>query len=359
MGAGGGGEKTEKATPKKRRDARRKGQVRRSTEVNTTICTVIMFGMLLIIWEWFTEQLTGVFYEFWGEGSISSVSKGLSLDEISGILARMMLVLFGAIFPILAVAMIAGIAANLLQVGFLFTTETLKFKLNKINPISGFKQMFSPRKLVDLVKNLAKVIIVGFVAYSDYTALIDKFPSYVGQNIYLSFIDIMRTAFMMALKMCIAMVFISLADFLYQHWKHEKDLKMTKQEVKDEFKNQEGDPKIKGKIRQKQLQMSAMRMMSRVPEADVVITNPTHYAVALGYEDGISGAPTVLAKGQDYIARKIREVAIENDVQIVENPPLAQSLFAMCEVDDEIPEELYQAVADVLVFVYRQKGKIR
>jgi len=359
MGAGGGGEKTEKATPKKRRDARRKGQVRRSTEVNTTICTVIMFGMLFIIWPWFTEQLTGVFHEFWGEDSISQVSRGLTVDEVSGIFARIMLVLFGAIFPILAVAMISGIAANVLQIGFMFTTETLKVKLNKINPINGFKQMFSPRKLVDLVKNLAKVIVVGYVAYSDYVALLDKFPTYIGQNIYLSFIDIMRTAFMMALKMCIAMVFISLADFLYQHWKHEKDLKMTKQEVKDEFKNQEGDPKIKGKIRQKQLQMSAMRMMSKVPEADVVITNPTHYAVALGYEDGVSGAPTVLAKGQDYIARKIREVAIEHDIQIVENPPLAQSLYALCEVDDEIPEELYQAVADVLVFVYRAKGKIR
>jgi len=359
MGAGGGGEKTEKATPKKRRDARKKGQVRRSTEVNTTICAVIMFALLLIIWPSFTLQLTNVFYEFLGEDSISQATRGMSIDELMGILARVMLLLFGAVFPILGVALIAGIVANVLQVGFMFTTDTLKIKLSKINPISGLKQMFSPRKLVDLVKNLAKVIVVGYVAYTDYVVLIDKFPLYVGQDIYTSFVDIMRTAFMMALKMCIAMVFISLADFLYQHWKHEKDLKMTKQEVKDEFKNQEGDPKIKGKIRQKQMQMSAMRMMSKVPEADVVITNPTHYAVALGYEDGISGAPTVLAKGQDYIARKIREVAMEHDIQIVENPPLAQSLFALCEVDDEIPEELYQAVADVLVFVYRQKGKIR
>jgi len=356
---GQGGEKTEKATPKKRRDARKKGQVRRSTEVNTTICTVIMFGLLFLIWEWFTLELTGVFHEFIGEASIRQASNGLTLDEVSGVLARIMFKLFGALFPILGVAMIAGIAANVLQIGFMFSTETLKVKLNKINPINGFKQMFSPRKLVDLVKNLAKVIIVGYVAFTDYSALIDKFPTYVGQDVFTSFIDIMRTAFMMALKMCIAMVFISLADFLYQHWKHEKDLKMTKQEVKDEFKNQEGDPKIKGKIRQKQLQMSAMRMMSKVPEADVVITNPTHYAVALGYEDGVSGAPTVLAKGQDFIARKIKEVAIEHDIQIVENPPLAQSLFALCEVDDEIPEELYQAVADILVFVYKQKGKIR
>jgi len=159
--------------------------------------------------------------------------------------------------------------------------------------------------------------------------------------------------------MCIVMVFISIADYLYQWWKYEKDLKMTKQEVKDEYKMTEGDPKIKGKIRQKQMQMSAMRMMSKVPEADVVITNPTHYAVALVYDDKVSGAPSVLAKGQDYIARKIREVALENDIDIVENPPLAQSLYSMCEIGDEIPEELYQAVADILVFVYRQKGRIR
>ncbi|MCL2627828.1 MAG: flagellar biosynthesis protein FlhB [Oscillospiraceae bacterium] len=356
---GQAGDKTEKATPKKRRDARRKGQVRRSTEVNTTLCAVIMFGLLFIIWPGFVEQLTGIFTEFLGEEQIRQANSSMTVDQVNGILVRIMLNLFGVLFPILATAMIAGIAASVLQVGFMFTTETLKFKLNKINPVNGLKQMLSPRKLVDLAKNLAKVIIVGYVAYSDYVTLIDKFPLYLGQDIFTSFVDIMRTAFMMALKMCIAMVFISLADFLYQHWKHEKDLKMTKQEVKDEFKNQEGDPKIKGKIRQKQLQMSAMRMMSKVPEADVVITNPTHYAIALAYEDGVSGAPVVLAKGQDYVARKIKEVAIEHDIQIVENPPLAQSLYALCEVDDEIPEELYQAVADVLVFVYKQKGKIR
>ena len=155
------------------------------------------------------------------------------------------------------------------------------------------------------------------------------------------------------------MVFIAVADFLYQWWKYEKDLRMTKQEVKDEYKMMEGDPKIKGKIRQKQMQMSSMRMMQQVPEADVVITNPTHYAIALSYKEKEHTAPLVLAKGQDFIALKIRETAMEHDIQIVENPPLAQSLFAMCEVGDEIPDELFQAVADVLVFVYRQKGRIK
>jgi len=357
---GAGGEKTERATAKKRRDARQKGQVRRSTEVNTTFCAVVMFGLLFAIWPWFVEQLKGIFSEFLSPATIMQSSGGtIGGPELSGLFTRVILSLFGAVFPMLGTAIVAGIAINLIQIGFLFTTKTLEVKLSKLNPINGLKQMFSPRKLVDLAKNLLKVGVVGFIAYSDYRNLLEEFSGYIGQNIEASFVNIMRNAFLLALKMCIAMVFISIADYLYQWWKYEKDLKMTKQEVKDEYKMMEGDPKIKGKIRQKQLQMSAMRMMSQVPEADVVITNPTHYAVALKYEETVSSAPKVIAKGQDYIARKIREVAMEHNIEIVENPPLAQSLYAMCEVNDEIPEDLYQAVADILVFVYRQKGKIR
>jgi len=356
---GQGGEKTEKATGKKRRDAKRKGQVRRSTEVNTAFCAILMFGLLFAIWPTFVGQLQDVFREHLSSQSIMMASRGLTQSEIMAMLTRIMLGFFGIMLPILGVAMVSGIAANVLQIGFMFTTQTMKVKLSKINPISGFKQMFSPRKLVDLAKNLLKIFAVGYVAYTGYVDLLDKFGTYVGQGIEVSFIDIMRTAFTIALQMCIVMVFIAVADFLYQWWKYEKDLKMTKQEVKDEHKMMEGDPKIKGKIRQKQMQMSAMRMMQQVPEADVVITNPTHYAVALAYKEKEHTAPTVLAKGQDYIAQKIREAAMEHGIQIVENPSLAQSLFAMCEVGDEIPDELYQAVADVLVFVYRQKGRIR
>jgi len=356
---GQGGEKTEKATSKKRRDAKRKGQVRRSTEVNTAFCATLMFGLLFAIWPMFVGQLQEMFNEHLSPQSIMMASRGLNQNEVMAILMRVVLGFLLIMFPILGVAIVGGVAANVLQIGFMFTTETMKVKLNKINPINGFKQMLSPRKLVDLVKNLLKIFAVGFVAYTGYTNLLDKFGSYVGQDIEVSFVDIMRTAFTIALQMCIVMVFIAVADFLYQWWKYEKDLKMTKQEVKDEHKMMEGDPKIKGKIRQKQMQMSAMRMMQQVPEADVVITNPTHFAVALAYREKEHSAPTVLAKGQDYIAQKIREAAMEHGIQIVENPSLAQSLFAMCDVGDEIPDELYQAVADVLVFVYRQKGRIR
>ena len=354
-----GGEKTEKATAKKRRDAREKGQVRQSTEVNTTFCCVVMFGLLFLIWPWFVERLITIVREHLMPQTITLANNWLTSRELSTMVTRALMNMLQTLFPILGAAMVAGVAINLLQVGFLFTTKSLGLKLNRISPISGFKRMFSLKTIVDLVKSLLKVAILGYIAYSQYRKLLDEFPNLVGRDIYLTFIQIMRTAFLTALKMCIAMVFIAAADFLYQWWKYEKDLRMTKQEVKDEYKMMEGDPKVRGRIRQKQRQMSAMRMMSRVPEADVVITNPTHYAVALKYDEEESPAPVVVAKGQDYLAQRIKEVAIENNVQIVENQPLAQSLYALCEIDDEIPADLYQAVADILVFVYRQKGKIR
>ena len=354
-----GGEKTEKATPKKRKDAREKGQVKKSVEVNTTFCSLVMFGLLYIIWPWYTDKLRSIFESFLGAGIVVPMSEHLTSNDFSIILPRMMTSIFGVMFPILGAAMIAGITVNLLQTGFLFTTKTLGMKFNRISPISGFKRMFSSRTLVDLAKSLLKIALCGYIAYNDYVKLLNEFPQYVGRDVYNTFVQVMRTAFLIALKMCLAMAFVALADYLYQWWKYEKDLRMTKQEVKDEYKMMEGDPLIKNKIRTKQRQMSAMRMMSRVPEADVVITNPTHYAVALKYDDKISGAPVVIAKGQDYIARRIKEIALEYNVEIVENKPLAQSLYTLCEVDDEIPADFYQAVADILVFVYRQKGKIR
>ena len=318
-----------------------------------------MFALLLIIGPWFINKLIGIYREFFGLQSIVPLVGTIEVNDFKGILARMLMNVLGVMLPILATAMIAGIAINLLQVGFLFTTKSLGMKLNRISPISGFKRLFSLNTIVDLLKSLLKIAFIGFIAYSDYRKLLDQFPNYIGADVYNTVLRFMGAAITIALKMCLAMAFIAAADYLYQWWKYEKDLKMTKQEVKDEYKMLEGDPQIKGRIRQKQRQMSAMRMMSRVPEADVVITNPTHYAVALKYEESVSSAPIVVAKGQDYIARKIKEIALEHKVHIVENKPLAQSLYSMCDVDDEIPPEFYQAVADILVFVYKQKGKVR
>ena len=333
--------------------------MRRSTEVNSTFCAIIIFGLMLLIGEWFVDRLVTILAEYLSAQSVIVLSENLSVNVVRGTLSRMMMSLFGVLFPVLGAAMAAGIAINLLQVGFLFTTQSLGVKFNRISPISGFKRIFSVQTIAELVKSILKITVLVIIVYFDYRNMLEEFPALIGQNVRTAFLHIMRSAFYMALKMCLVMVFVAAADFLYQWWKYEKDLRMTKQEVKDEFKSMEGDPKIKGKIRQKQRQMSAMRMMARVPEADVVITNPTHYAVALKYEEGGSSAPLVVAKGQDYIARKIKETAMMHGVQIVENKPLAQSLFELCEVDDEIPSEFYQAVADILVMVYRQKGRVR
>jgi len=353
------GEKTEKATPKKRKDARQKGQVRHSIEVNTTFCAMAMFGLLYVIWPWFIERLMTIYREHLGPHAIMRAGTGYSINELRGLMSSVLMDMTITLLPILGTALIAGVAINLIQVGPLFTTKPLGMKLNRISPVSGIKRLFSTKTIVDLAKSILKILILGYIGYKDYSKLLDVFPGYIGRDVYDSQLLFMRTAFLTALKMCLAMIFISIGDFMFQWWKYEKDLRMTKQEVRDEYKMMEGDPQIKGKIKAKQRQMSAMRMMSKVPEADVVITNPTHYAVALQYDDKVSPAPIVIAKGQDYLARKIREAAIEHNIQIVENPPLAQALYAMCDIDDEIPADFYQAVADILVFVYRQKGKIR
>jgi len=355
----GSGEKTEKATPKKRRDSRNKGQVRQSQEVSTTFCAMCMFGILYVIWPWFIDRLRMIYIEQLGPHSIQMALYGLSVNELMGLLTRVLMLMVVTLLPILGTALVAGVAINLLQVGPLFTTKPLAMKLNRISPISGIKRMFSIKTVVDLAKSIMKILILGYIAYSDYRSMLDEFSGYIGRDVHASFILIMRNAFMTALKMCLAMIFISIGDFFYQWWKYEKDLRMTKQEVKDEYKMMEGDPQIKGKIKAKQRQMSVMRMMGKVPEADVVITNPTHYAIALKYDEKVSGAPMVIAKGQDYIAIKIRETAKEHNILIVEDPPLAQSLYAMCDIDEEIPGDFYQAVADILVFVYKQKGKIK
>ena len=353
------GEKTEKATPKKRNDARKKGQVRRSTEVNSTFCLMLMLATLMLLGPWFIRGLMEFFFDVLGGVTIAPTGYLLDIQVVQGLLVATSLRVAVLVAPFLAMSLLSGIAINIIQVGFLFTTETLKPELNKINPISGFKRMFSVKSLVELAKSVMKIIILGLIAYFGYMTLIADFPFYLERELYESIMLIYGNALIIGIRMCAAMIFISLADFIFQHFKHEKDLKMTKQEVKDEWKNAEGDPKVKNKIRQKQRQMSAMRMMASVPEADVVITNPTHYAVALKYEEGGKTAPLVVAKGVDHMARKIKEVAMEHDVQIVEDKPLAQSLYNLCEVDDEIPADLYQAVADILVFVYRQKGKIQ
>ncbi|MDR0951770.1 MAG: flagellar biosynthesis protein FlhB [Oscillospiraceae bacterium] len=350
-----GGEKTERATPKRRKEARERGQVLKSTEANVAVSCVVMIGLMLIIMPRYVEQLAGLYSSYLSGAALAPSESGITVTDFQQVFYNASLSMLSILLPILAASFLAAIASNVMQVGFLFTTKNLTPKLENISPIKGFKRIFSIRTLVELLKSMLKIGILGYIAYSEYTKNIEKFPTLIGQSVYDAFVGSLELAFNLALKMSLALVAIAAADYLFQWWKYEKDLRMTKQEVKDEFKQMEGDPQIKGKIRQKQRQMSAMRMMEKVPTADVVITNPTHFAVALKYETGVDAAPMVVAKGQDFLARRIKEKAREFGVELVENRPLAQALYAYCDIGDEIPEEFYQAVADILVYIYRNK----
>ena len=351
-------EKTEKATPKKRKDAREEGQVIRSTEATTAFCAIVMFAFMLLTCTGHIDSLIEVFSTYLSTGILDIGNRGeLTISVLDGLSREAVFTLVKIMLPILGVAIVAGVAVGLLQAGFLFTTKPLKPKFSKINPIEGFKRMFSFRTIIELLKSLLKVALLGYVMYTEYMKLLDTFGGYIGLELYPTLIQILQTAFKIALKMCLVLLIIALFDYLYQWFRHEKDLRMTKQEIKEEYRSTEGDPQIKGRIRQKQRQMSAMRMMDAVPSADVVITNPTHFAIALRYKQGEDDAPMVVAMGQDYLAQKIKSVAREHGIYIVENKPLAQALYAICEIDKEIPMEFYQAVADILVYVYRQKNR--
>jgi len=262
--------------------------------------------------------------------------------------------------PMFAVALIVGLVVNIVQVGWMVTTKPLKPKFSKLNPIKGFKKIISLTSLVNLVKSILKLLIIGTVVYSIIRNMMDNLlPHLLWMEAWESVLALGNVVINMGLAVGALMLFVAALDTAYTRWKHEKDLKMTKQEVKQEWKNQEGDPQVKGKIKQKMREASMRRMMQNVPQADVIITNPTHYAVALKYDLlGALTAPILVAKGVDYTAKRIRELGIEHDIHIVENPPLARAIYAQVEVDKEIPEELYVAVAEIMAYVFQLKGKV-
>ncbi len=355
MSPSSAGDKTERATPKKRRDARKRGQVLKSTEVNTAFCCVVMFAFMMFFAPSLLQGLSELIRVSLSTTLADYMNVELSITLLQELFVQVSLAVAGVILPILLCALLSGLLINVLQVGFLFTPSALQPKLERINPLKGFKRIFSARTVAELLKSILKITLLTYVCYKDYQTLVFQVPSLLGGDVYSTFLEILRMAFSLALKMSLIIALLAIFDYLFQWWSYEKDLRMTKQEVKDEYKLTEGDPQIKGRIRQKQRQMSAMRMMQQVPGADVVITNPTHFAIALRYEQGRDAAPMVLAKGQDFLARKIKEVAKEHHIEIVENKPLARSLYLLCEVGSEIPPEFYQAVADILVYIYRQK----
>jgi flagellar biosynthetic protein FlhB len=280
-------------------------------------------------------------------------------DIITGVFIDGAIVLLKCIGPIMLIALLSGLIIGYAQVGFLFTTETLKPKLSKINPINGFKRIFSMQGLVNLIKSVLKVIAIGYVTYIYLNGKTHAIMSLMDMDLTQISSFIFTTALDLAIRICVVLVVLGVFDFGYEWWQFEKEMKMTKQEVKEEYKQVEGNPEIKGRIRQKQRQMSMRRMMQEVPKADVIITNPTHFACALKYDADESPAPILLAKGQDYVAIRIKEIAKEAKVEIVENKPLARAIYDTVEIGEAIPQHLYQAVAEVLAFVYSLKGKTK
>ncbi len=349
----GADEKTEEATPKKKSDSRKKGQVPRSKDVGLAL-TMIVTTLVIITLSGFVVTIlkNNIIYFLGDMGTME-----LTENSLKGINTLLLSKAAMAIMPIILPIMIAGVLASLIQSGFLVVKDAIKPSFGKLNPINGFKNMFSKKALVELFKNLILISIVIYIAYSYVKDNFDKIMQ-VG-NIYLPSLGIEVKSLLVGIftKVCILLVVIAIIDYVIQYILFQKDIRMTKQEIKEEYKQMEGDPQIKSKIKQKQREMSQRRMMESVGDATVVITNPTHLAIAIKYIEGESEAPKVVAKGADSIAIKIKEKALESKVPIIENKPLARMIYETVDIDKEIPQDMYQAVAEVLAMIYKLNKK--
>ncbi len=347
------GERTEAATPRKRAEARDKGQVAKSTELTSVIVLFAAVAML---------QYTGMdfvtrFGQVAREAFLKVGEKNARPEELLGLAGSMIGVGVGAVVPLVIAVTVVGIATTLMQVGPLLSLQALAPDLNRVNPLQGFKKLWSSRSLVESLKAVTKLAVTGLVGY---LVISEHFSNLMGLQTasaegVVAIIGGLTVE--LAQKCGLALFVMAVADYVYQRHSMESSLKMSRQEIKEEARQSEGDPHLKSKLRQMARQLAGRRMMQSVPNADVVVTNPTHFAVALKYEPSRMGAHVVTGKGQDLIAQQIKRVAKEHRVPIVENPPLARALFRSVEIGDDIPPTLYQAVAEVLAFIYRLRDQ--
>lgn len=357
--AGEGGEKTEPATDKKKKDARDEGQVAKSKEIENAFSLLAAFLILKFYGLTIGTRLTGMFNLTYDDipAYIKNYNGRVNVKDLTGLFSSVVLEILLILLPILLICFLVSFVCDVAQVKWHPTAKPLKPKGSKLNPIKGFKKIFSKQAIVELLKAILKIVIISWVAYSYLKDNAGSFFLLYDVTLNTGLGNTFSLIINLGFRISAAYLIIAFSDYAYQLWKYKDDLKMTKQEVKDEYKQQEGDPQVKGKIKQRMMQASRRRMMQDVPKADVVITNPTHYAVAIVYDAEIHDAPVVLAKGADYVAQKIKEIARENEVEIVENKPLARMLYANVEIGEMVPPELYQTVAEVLAFVYHLKGK--
>lgn len=344
-------DKTEEATPHKLNEAKKKGQVAKSKEASLALTLLACTLIITALGNYIVEGLKDTIIHFLTNFLYMELSYN-NLFYITFItLTRVAMLVLPVMIPI----MIMGIAANLMQTGIMFTKEPIKPDFKKLNPISGIKRMFSVRTLVELVKDVLLITVVGYIGYKfimeNYTKILNLY------NLRFSVLieaikELIQSIFF---KVTLVLVALALGDYIFQRRQFKKDMRMTKQEIKEEFKQQEGDPQVKGKIKQKQREMAMNRMMQSIPDASVIVTNPTHLAIALRYKQGKDEAPKVIGKGADYIALKIKEKAREYEIPIIENKPLARMIYEKVEIDEEIPVEMYQAVAEILAVIMKSK----
>ena len=347
-------EKTEEPTQRKKEESRKKGQVAKSAELSSVFVILTAFVALKAAGSYMYGKIAGYMRYIFSE---LNVQGEFTIASVHLLILNAGFVFMEIVLPILLAVLVVSVTVSFLQVGFNFAPELIMPQFSRINPLSGFGRIFSKRSVVELLKSLLKIIVVGYFIYRYLREEAMRIPSLMMAELPESFAVLAAIIYDLAFQIALVILVLAILDYGYQWWEHMQNLKMSKQEVKEEMKQTEGNPQIKGKIREKQRAMAMRRMMSEVPKADVVVTNPTHFAVAIKYETGME-APTVVAKGSDFIAQRIREIAKENDVIIVENKPLAQALFKTAEIGDLVPPELYKAVAEVLAYVYRLKRKI-
>ncbi|MDF2542251.1 MAG: hypothetical protein K0S47_1969 [Herbinix sp.] len=350
------GEKTEDATSKKLKDARSEGQVAKSTELITATALATLFYSLRFFMGYIGKNLLESFYSSYGNIE-KYANEEFTVGAASAVLKSALSTIIWICFPIFITGVIASFVVVYVQVKWKVSGKLIMPKFSKINPVSGFKRIFSKEKLFEVFLSIVKI---GIITYISYDTLKDEWPTLLNLydiNLEQAVAMIGNIIIDLGIKISILFIFIGFADYIFQKFKFKKDMKMSKQEVKDEYKQSEGDPQVKGKIRAKMREVSQRRMMQALPKADVVITNPTHFACAIKYDKETSEAPILLAKGADYLAQKIKDVAKENQIIIVENKPLARMLYYNVEVGAEIPQELYQMTAEVLAYVYGLKNK--
>lgn len=348
------GEKTEKATPKRKQDERKKGNIFMSQEAVTAFSLLATFYSLKVLGPMIFTQLQSLLITFINLGATVN---GITLSDVRQIFIQSCLTFALAAMPLLLISSIVAIIITMAQTKLLFSSKAFAFKANRLNPLSGLKKLFSMRSFIELLKSLLKITILGYVIYTTLKDEVLMLPRMMDMDPLQCIIETGTVVLNVALKAGAIFVALAAADYLYQWWEYEKNLRMSKQEIKDEYKQTEGDPQIKGAIRNRQQQQSKRRMMQNVPNADVVIRNPTHYAIAIKYDSQKYRAPVVIAKGVDSLALRIVKVAEGAGVYVTEDRPLARALYESVELDQEVPERFYQALAQVLAFVYSLKKK--